>query len=93
MIVLRFSDRCGSARSSGTTPSVKFRDKIIAFGFTFSLGVAVGLAAYHLHVLDQAAVEAKMRWVVCGFHQSALLRPGRRLSPKNSVVGQQTCRN
>lgn len=51
---------------------MKARYRIIAFGFTFLTGVVVGAAAYHLHVVDEAAVGAKVRWLVCGFHQNAL---------------------
>jgi hypothetical protein len=36
------------------------------------VGVGVGIGAYHLHFLDQAAANAKTRWLVCGVHQDAL---------------------
>jgi uncharacterized membrane protein YgdD (TMEM256/DUF423 family) len=36
------------------------------------VGVGVGIGAYHLHIHDQAAANAKTRWLICGVHQDAL---------------------
>jgi len=51
---------------------VKTWIKIIAFGFAFLLGVAIGVGAYHLCVLNRAMADAKTRWLICGAHQHAL---------------------
>jgi hypothetical protein len=51
---------------------VKTWAKIIAFGFTFLVGVGFGLGAYRLYVLGQAFDEGKTRWFVCRLHQDAL---------------------
>lgn len=51
---------------------MKIGGKIIAFGFTFLLGIGMGIGAYHLRILDREAADAKTRWFVCGIHQSAL---------------------
>jgi hypothetical protein len=51
---------------------VKTWAKIIALGFTFLVGIGVGLGAYRLHVLEKSLSEGKERWLVCRFHQLAL---------------------
>jgi hypothetical protein len=51
---------------------MKIWGKIIASGLTFLIGIGVGFSAYHLRVLDRAAADSKVHWLVCGVHQSAL---------------------
>lgn len=52
---------------------MSFWTKTIAFGITFLAGVGIGIGAYHIHLLDQAAAQAKVRWLVCTIvHQTAL---------------------
>jgi hypothetical protein len=52
---------------------VKSFAKTIAVSLAFLVGVGVGIGAYRIHVLDQAAAESKVRWLICTKpHQSAL---------------------
>jgi hypothetical protein len=51
---------------------VKTWAKTTAFGLALLLGIGVGISAYHVHVLDQAAANSKTRWLICQAHQSAL---------------------